>query len=295
MLPFTRYPGSKSKHTAKILRHFSPDEKDYREPFVGGGSVFLASRFNSAWINDLDPGIYDLWRMVKECPDILIGLIRKHTDILDHKKIPKKIDAAINLWKKIRDDEGDFSEFPIGYRALFLNRTCFSGVKTGGPVGGYHQNGEYNLSSRWSPMTTIKRIQMAHGKLKNVRITNLSYEELLNNLNDDTCFYFDPTYLEKGSQCYDYYFSLEDHIKFAEQISRMNHRYIITLDDCETLRGIWEKLVPNHLITSHQWLYSMSDYRDENKTGKEMFICDQKSFDTYVSKSKSKKSMIEYR
>ena len=36
-----RYPGGKSKAISKILRYLPPDFSEYREPFVGGGSLFI--------------------------------------------------------------------------------------------------------------------------------------------------------------------------------------------------------------------------------------------------------------
>lgn len=288
---FVRYPGAKSRHTDKILQYFQINESEYREPFIGGGSVFLASSFTQGWINDIDPAIYDLWRLVKESPETLTNLIKEHTIILDHQKSPKKIEAALNLWKTIRDGEGDY---PEGYRALFLIKTCFSGIKSGGPTGGMHQTGKYNLTSRWSPEMTISRINAVHNRLQGVRITKLNYEELVIEAGQDVAIYFDPPYLKKGDQCYDFYFTLEDHEKFAKTVVVCPHRYVVTLDDCEELRDIWSNLVPNHLILSEEWSYSMSDYREENRVGKEMFIVDQRSYDLGISRRPRQKAQREY-
>lgn len=288
--PYIRYPGGKSKQTDRILRYFYDHEEDYRESFIGGGSVFLRLDFHTAWINDIDPEIYDLWRLVKHNPNVLISLINQHTKIITHDKTPDRIKQALDLWDLIKDN----NTYPPGYRALFLNKTCFSGVKSGGPTGGRHQTGDYTLASRWAPEMTIKRILAAHEKLKNVRITNLSYEDTMLESSDDTCFYFDPPYLEKGSQCYDFPFTIEDHERFANVVSNCEHRYVVTLDDCENLRNIWSTLVPKHLILSETWLYSMTDHRDSNRVGREMFIVDQRSYDIYSSRKPRQKRKREY-
>lgn len=290
---FIRYPGGKSRHTDKILRYFFPQEKDYREPFIGGGSVFLASQFQAGWINDLDPGIYDLWRMVKEEPKSLTSLIRKHTKILEHKKDFNKISKALDLWREVKADK-EGKKYPLGYRALFLNKTCFSGVQSGGPTGGLHQVGEYNLTSRWAEKMTIERIQNVHDRLQNVKVTNVSYQDLVNLPGDDVSLFLDPPYLQKGGQCYDFAFTLEDHQEFAEVVSKCPHRYVVTIDDCKELRDIWSKLVPSHLILSETWLYSMTDRRDENRVGKEMFISDQRSYDLWQSRLPRQKVKREY-
>lgn len=286
-----RYPGGKARHIRKILQYFDKNEPDYREPFVGGGSVFLGSEFSSGWINDIDPEIFDLWRLVKESPNTLITLIKEHSKILDHKKDTRGIEQAINLWRTIKNGEGDF---PLGYRALFLTKTCFNGVKSGGPTGGLHQTGKYSLFSRWAPEMTIRRINAAHERLRNITVTNLSYQDVIKENNENTCYYFDPPYLEKGKQCYDYFFTLKDHEEFAKNIARLSARYVVTVDDCEELREIWTALVPKNLIISEEWFYSMSDYRDENKVGKEMFIVDQHSYNVFKSKKSTTKIQREY-
>lgn len=281
--PVLRFPGGKSKYVDKILRYFNRNEPDYREPFIGGGSVFLASEFKNSWINDIDPAVYDLWRMVQSTPNDLIDLIKRHTPILDHQAKPDLIEQAMALWQEVKNDKNAVL-YPKGYRFLFLNKTCFNGVQSGGPTGGNHQTGRYNLMSRWSHELTISRILSANESLSGVKITNAPYEALLTD--DDCCIYLDPPYLHKGSQCYDFAFTLEDHQKFASLVSKCKCRYVVTVDDCVELRQIWNDLVPKHLIMSETWTYSMSDYRKSNRHGKEMFIVDQKSFDTKCSKTK---------
>jgi DNA adenine methylase len=39
-----RYPGGKSRAVSQILPHIPLNIREYREPFVGGGSVFFAMR-----------------------------------------------------------------------------------------------------------------------------------------------------------------------------------------------------------------------------------------------------------
>ena len=39
-----RYPGGKSRAIKQILQHVPAHIEEYREPVIGGGSVFLAIR-----------------------------------------------------------------------------------------------------------------------------------------------------------------------------------------------------------------------------------------------------------
>ena len=67
-----RYPGGKSRALSKLLQYI-PDLKEfeeYREPFLGGGSVALevSKRYPrlEIWVNDLYEPLYNFWREVQD-------------------------------------------------------------------------------------------------------------------------------------------------------------------------------------------------------------------------------------
>lgn len=283
MKSFVRYPGGKSKNVAKILRYFRDEETDFREPFVGGGSVFLAAEFESAWINDINPGVYDMWWLVKHSPNVLVDLIEKHTPILVHQRDPDRILESVDLWRSVKDDV-DYQKYPAGYRTYFLTRTCFSGVPTGGIMGGAKQTGKYLVYSRWAANRSIQRICLAHRLLKHTRITNMAYEDVINSQGTDASLYLDPPYLKKGGQCYEYAFTFEDHQRFAEIVSQCNHRFVVTVDDCDEIVEIWKQAgVSDKQMIHESWSYSMTDFRKSNRVGKELFIVDKNTARRYAS------------
>lgn len=286
MRSFIRYPGGKSRHTSKILMYFKQNEPDYRESFIGGGSVYLASGYSNAWINDVDSGVYDLWRMVKEEPDALVDLIHEHTPILEHRNDKKKIKKAINLWKEVKEDI-NHKLYPEGYRLLFLIKTCFSGVVSGGPTGGINQNSNYPITARWSKNHTIKLINDCHGVIQDCRITNLSWEDTLEDVNKKTTLFLDPPYLKKGEQCYNHSFDLESHCKLAKVVTATDAKYVVTVDDCPELREVWSGCgVPSRRMISEEWSYSMTASRTKNRVGKELFIVSDDAFDIWKLRQK---------
>ena len=63
-----RYPGGKLK-AIKFIRPFwnQIEHDEYREPFVGGGSVYIAKepvQFN--WINDLDNDLIAFYKVISD-------------------------------------------------------------------------------------------------------------------------------------------------------------------------------------------------------------------------------------
>jgi len=276
--PFIHYPGGKSKHVDKILP-FIDRQLNYREPFVGAGSIFLAGDFDDAWINDIDPRLYDLWVMVKNEPKTLISFIEEHTPILDHNGDLQKIKHAIALWREVKENKN--GKFPDGYQFLFLNKTCYCGVISAGPTGGIEQKSEYPITARWAKKSTIAKIREATERLQDCEITNQSYSSLLNS--KKSICYMDPPYLKKGGVCYDYAFDLKKHKKFADDVANSKCRFVITLDNCEEIREIWNQIKNVHLI-EESWLYSMNDRREKNKTGKELFVIDNETWNGWNRK-----------
>jgi len=67
-----RYPGGKQKALKQIVPLLPQGASEYREPMVGGGSVFLAARSLGVaerfWINDLFPDLFHFWQAVKDPP-----------------------------------------------------------------------------------------------------------------------------------------------------------------------------------------------------------------------------------
>ena len=64
-----RYPGGKQKAISKIANYLPSSFQEYREPFIGGGSVFFhvlqtGSSLNY-WINDLNEELYHFWLQSK--------------------------------------------------------------------------------------------------------------------------------------------------------------------------------------------------------------------------------------
>ena len=60
-----RYPGGKSKAIKPLSPWFPQTISEYREPFIGGGSVYIHKpnvQFN--WINDLDKDLYSFYKII---------------------------------------------------------------------------------------------------------------------------------------------------------------------------------------------------------------------------------------
>ena len=85
-----RYPGGKSRAVKKMAQFFPlfSDYKEFREPFLGGGSVALyitqTHPHLDVWVNDLYEPLYTFWTQLqsngKEIRNELIQLKQRHPD-----------------------------------------------------------------------------------------------------------------------------------------------------------------------------------------------------------------------
>ena len=75
-----RYPGGKSRALSMIIPRFPDNIEEYREPFIGGGSVFVRAKQLlgedvSYSINDLNPELILFWRELQTNSEEFIDFI----------------------------------------------------------------------------------------------------------------------------------------------------------------------------------------------------------------------------
>ena len=225
-----RYPGGKSRVVSEILRMF-PKFEEYREPMVGGGSVFLSAKHafpnRQYWINDVNRDLYAFWHECKENPELL-------TEEVQRIKNSNKDGREIFLeWKYSKLDITDFER---AIRYYILNRTSFSGLAD---TGGFSKE---SFEKRFT-LSSIRTIIPTSKELKDVKISNLSYESLLKAPGNNVFIYLDPPYYgNKNSKLYGlkgYLHTRFDHKKLAEELEDCKFRWLLTYDDQEVIRNYY--------------------------------------------------------
>lgn len=63
--PILKYPGGKTKELDVIKKLF-PDYKNYYEPFLGGGAVWLNIEAERYYVNDISDDLMKLYKLIKE-------------------------------------------------------------------------------------------------------------------------------------------------------------------------------------------------------------------------------------
>jgi len=236
-----RYPGGKNR-LSKFISQICIDNNidgHYVEPFAGGASVALfllmEGRVKKITINDYDRSVYAFWYSVLNYTDKLCNLIK---------------DTEINLesWaiqKKIQNNKKKHPLLKLGFSTLFLNRTNFSGILNGGPLGGFEQRGDYKLDCRFNKEDIIMKIKDIAKYKEKIKLYNLDALELIEKIkkksdNVSTIFYFDPPYYLKGSCLYLNSYDDVDHKLLSEAIKTIrNAAWVVSYDNTEEINKLY--------------------------------------------------------
>ncbi len=257
-----RYPGGKSRAIKQIMP-LVPNFKEFREPMVGGGSVFFALKQKypnrKFWINDVNYELYIFWKVCRDNQNELINTINKF-------KIDLKTGRALHGFLLKEDDS--FNEIQRAARFFILNRITFSGLAESGGFSESAYNERFTASS-------IKRLIKISEMLKNTKITNEDYAKSLYEPGEDVFIFLDPPYISKShSKLYGKDGALHtgfDHKRFAESMKKCKHKWLITYDDTPEIRKLFS--FEGIKIIKFQLQYGMNNFKQGHAAkGKELFI-----------------------
>lgn len=120
--PFVKWAGGKRQLLPEIKRYLPSKIKEYYEPFVGGGAVFLNIQCSHPIINDFNDELINTYLVVRDDVDSLIQLLKKH-----------ELNNSSDYYYKMRawDRTGELqkrSNIERAARFIYLNKTGFNGL-----------------------------------------------------------------------------------------------------------------------------------------------------------------------
>lgn len=258
-----RYPGGKSRAIRQIMNYVPATAQEYREPLVGGGSVFLAmkdlfgQRIGRYCINDLNYDLYCFWKHARDNIGELVAEVQTFKEAYGNGR---------ELWRFLKVEDNMPSDFERAVRFFILNRITFSGTVDSG---GYSQS----AFERRFTQSSIDRLRRLAPVLQGVEINYGDYEDMLHREGSHVFIFLDPPYWSAAdSRLYGKRGELHtsfDHERFADNMRRCPHKWLITYDDSPFIRDLFGFA---HVV---EWSlqYGMNNYRqDKAKRGNELFI-----------------------
>ena len=257
-----RYPGGKSRVVKTIRKYIPPHFEEFREPFVGGGSIFIALKQDlpdsvDFVINDINPDVYLFWKYLKDDGEGFRNAVVS---------IKNRFDTGRELFNYYSNEEQEWNDFERALRFFILNRITFSGLVDSG---GFSQE---SYEKRFTESIINKLVPLAN-LIKDIEITNKDYNHLLKEGRKDVFLFLDPPYFNsRDSKLYgkngDFHKNF-DHENFAEKMKRCGHRWLITYDDSPEIRELFNFA---H-INCWNFSYGMTNAKkSKSRNGNELII-----------------------
>ncbi len=266
-----RYPGGKSRACDK-MNNFLPNlslgsrYKQYREPFLGGGSfaLHITKKYPhmEIWVNDLYEPLANFWQQLRA------DGVEMRKRLVKLKNANKTEEKAKELFLKAKEDLYDKEATPLDRAVNFyiINKCSFSGLSESSSFSAQASKSNFSLAG-------IKRLDDYQELIKYWRITNKDYEELMYEGGD--CFmYLDPPYDikdnlygKKGGMHKGF-----DHDRFADICNRTCAHQLISYNSSELVKNRftseWEAQEYDLTYT----MRSTDTYKENQKERKELLL-----------------------
>ena len=262
-----RYPGGKSRACAKMDQYIPDlrDFKEYREPFLGGGSVaiHITKKYPhlNVWVNDLYEPLVNFWKTLQDDGHALYKRLQ------ELKSRYPDVASAKGLFLEAKELVNDDSVSPL-YRACsfyVINKCSFSGLTESSSFS--KQASVSNFSMRG-----IEKLPGYTQIIQNWKITNGRYQELLTD--DKSIFtYLDPPY-EIGSNLYGKKGDMHkgfDHDGFATICDRFVGPQLISYNSSQLIKDRFKEYQAGEFDLTYT-MRSVGEYMREQKDRKELLL-----------------------
>ncbi len=264
-----RYPGGKSRACVKMDPYF-PDlrnYKEFREPFLGGGSVaiHITKKYPhlDIWVNDLYEPLVNFWQQLQMFGIELTNIL---TDLKSTYNTPDKA-KELFLLSKERINDKDMTDFCRAFSFYIVNKCSFSGLTESSSFSAQASNSNFSMRG-------IEKLPEYSKLIANWRITNYSYDYLMDG-SKDAFMYLDPPYDikdnlygRKGSMHKGF-----DHDKFAADCNTNNMDMLVSYntDQLVKVRFLGGKWTAAEFDLTYT-MRSVGDYMREQKQRKELLL-----------------------
>jgi len=263
-----RYPGGKSRACTKLDQYIPNLDgySEYREPFLGGGSVaiHITKKYPhlDVWVNDLYEPLYNFWRVLQ---DDGYNLYKKLQELKSRYPDPISAKGLFLESKEYLNDESNNDALWRAVSFYTINKCSFSGLTESSSFS--KQASDSNFSMRG-----IEKLPGYTKIIENWKITNLSYEQLLTD-NKNIFTYLDPPY-EIGSNLYGKKGSMHsgfNHDHFAVKCDRFVGPQLISYNSSQLIKDRFDGWQTGEFDLTYT-MRSVGEYMREQKDRKELLL-----------------------
>ena len=264
-----RYPGGKSRACTKMDQYF-PDLRDYvefREPFLGGGSVaiHISKKYPhlKITVNDLYEPLINFWLQLQKSGKEL------EENIKNYKSTHPEPISARELFNESKKRVNDQKFDPLERASAFyiVNKCSFSGLTESSSFS--QQASISNFSMRG-----IEKLSGYSELITNWNITNNTYEDLIENeIHDDIFMYLDPPYDikdnlygKKGEMHKSF-----DHDKFADDCDKSDIDMLVSYNSNQLVKDRFKDWTAAEFDLTYT-MRSVGEYMRDQQKRKELLL-----------------------
>lgn len=255
--PFLKYAGNKYPLLVEIVTML-PTGRRLIDPFAGSAVVGLnATRFESVWVNDINPDLINLYQHVCH-DDFITRCLTRFTPRHNNRLMFDTIKGQFNYGLPPLDRAAVF---------VYLNRHCFNGLCR------YNRKGEFNVS--FGRYGTVKfprqEIRAFQAFCNRATFTCLPWEEVMLSAVPGDVIYCDPPYLPLSdtSNFSGYAGNVfgrkesERLNKIAAQVAARGIPVIVSNNNTEDVRRCFANRKAAKVVTTTRTISSKSDTRGD--------------------------------
>ena len=264
-----RYPGGKSRACQKMDPYF-PDLRNYvefREPFLGGGSVALhiSKQYPhlKITVNDLYEPLVNFWQNLQmfgvELKDQLLELKSTHNEPVSARELFNSSKESIN--------SRDCSPIDRAVAFYIVNKCSFSGLTESSSFSSQASNSNFSIRG-------IDKLPGYSEIISNWNINGYSYEYLMeHDMHDGIFMYLDPPYDikdnlygRKGSMHKGF-----DHDKFAKDCDKYSIPMMVSYNSDQLVKDRFKGWNAAEFDLTYT-MRSVGEYMREQKGRKELLL-----------------------
>jgi len=262
-----RYPGGKSRAVTKMDPYF-PDlrnYKEFREPFLGGGSVaiYITKKYPdlTIWANDLYEPLVNFWQQLQmfgtDLKNALSDLKSSYNDPVSAK--------ILFLSSKVKVGDISVNNFDRAVAFYIVNKCSFSGLTESSSFSPQASNANFSMRG-------IEKLPDYSQLISKWRITNYSYDYMMDG-NRNVFMYLDPPYDikdnlygNKGSMHKGF-----DHDKFAVDCDNNNMDQLISYNSDQLVKDRFKNWNAAEFDLTYT-MRSVGEYMRDQKQRKELLL-----------------------
>jgi len=262
--PILKWVGGKTQIIDKLIVDFPIEINNYREIFLGGGSVLLTllsyvksgliKMHGNVYAYDLNEALIYIYKNIQthhnELYDVLVNIIKEFNECGNGEinRKPTNIEEAKfakeNYYYWIRSQYNilclnNKKSILCSAMFIFLNKTCFRGVFRMGPKGfnvpyGHNKNPE---------IINKEHLEEIHNLIQNVIFECCDFNKSLRTVEENDFVYLDPPYApETGTSFVGYTengFNIENHknlFKLIHNLTETNKKIMLSNADVSLVR-----------------------------------------------------------